>query len=106
LSKDEQKRRFLARIDERHKNWKFTEADLHERKFFDEYHDAFEAVIEATAAPHAPWYIVPADHKKFAHLVVGAAIVHALEKLDLKAPKLPPEEHEKLVAARVALEAE
>jgi PPK2 family polyphosphate:nucleotide phosphotransferase len=106
LSKDEQKRRFLSRIDEKHKNWKFTEADLHERKFFDGYTGAFEEAIEATAAPHAPWYIVPADHKKFAHLVVGAAIVQALEKLDLKTPKLPPEEQEKLVAARAELEAE
>jgi len=106
LSKDEQKRRFLARIDQHHKNWKFTSADLHERKFFDQYRTAFEAAIEATAAPRAPWYIVPADHKKFAHLVVGAAIVDALEKLDLKAPVLPEGEQALLVAARAELEAE
>jgi PPK2 family polyphosphate:nucleotide phosphotransferase len=106
LSKDEQKRRFLARIDHAHKNWKFTEADLHERAFFDQYHTAFAAAIEATAVPHAPWYVVPADHKKFAHLVVVAAILHALEKLDLKVPVLPPAERELLEAARAALEAE
>jgi PPK2 family polyphosphate:nucleotide phosphotransferase len=106
LSKDEQKRRLLARIDHAHKNWKFTEADLHERAFFDEYRTAFEAAIHATAAPHAPWYIVPADHKPSAHLVVVAALVEALERLDLKAPTLPPAEQELMRAARASLEAE
>ncbi|HTZ70751.1 MAG TPA: polyphosphate kinase 2 family protein [Acetobacteraceae bacterium] len=106
LSKDEQKRRFLARIDEAEKNWKFSTADLHERDFFDDYTDAFEKAIEATAAPHAPWYIVPADHKWFAHLVVVEALVDALARLNLREPSLPPEEQARLREARVKLEAE
>lgn len=106
LSKDAQKQRFLARIDEKEKNWKFTMSDLHERAFFDAYTDAFEAAIQATAAPCAPWFIVPADHKWFAHLVVVEAIVQALEDLNLKEPSLPPEEQARLQAARAALDAE
>jgi PPK2 family polyphosphate:nucleotide phosphotransferase len=106
LSKDEQKRRLLSRIDHAHKNWKFTEADLHERGFFDDYRAAFEEAIQATATSHAPWYIVPADHKPVSHLVVVAALVDALERLDLQAPTLPPAEQAQMRAARAALEAE
>ncbi len=103
LSKDEQKRRFLARIDEPEKNWKFSSADLAERAHWDEYQDAYEAAIKATAADHAPWFVVPADHKWFAHLVVVAAMVQALEALDLHVPKPSAEETARLQAAKRAL---
>jgi PPK2 family polyphosphate:nucleotide phosphotransferase len=106
LSKDEQKRRFLSRIDTPDKNWKFSSADLSERPYWDAYHEAFEAAIGATAAPHAPWIVVPADTKWFAHLVVVEAMVHALSQLDLKQPKPSPEEVGRLQAAREKLEAE
>jgi PPK2 family polyphosphate:nucleotide phosphotransferase len=106
VSKDEQKRRFLERIDTPDKNWKFSSADLAERAYWDAYQDAYEAAIAATAAPHAPWFIVPADHKWFAHLVVVEAFVAALEKLDLKLPSPPAEECARLQAARAKLEAE
>ncbi|MEJ0048563.1 MAG: PPK2 family polyphosphate kinase [Rhodospirillales bacterium] len=106
LSKEEQKRRLLARIDRPDKNWKFTSGDLEERQFFSAYHDAFEAAIAATARPHAPWYVVPADQKWFTRLVVVEAMVQALTALDLRDPALPPEEYAKLQAAREKLEAE
>jgi PPK2 family polyphosphate:nucleotide phosphotransferase len=106
LSKAEQKRRFLARIDEPAKHWKFTSADLREREFFDEYSVAFEEAIQATAAPHAPWYIVPADNKWFAHLIVVGAMAEALEALGLTMPVLSAEEQASLKAARAKLEAE
>jgi PPK2 family polyphosphate:nucleotide phosphotransferase len=106
LSKDEQKRRFLSRIDTPAKNWKFSSADLVERGFWNEYQAAYEEAIQATAKPHAPWVIVPADHKWFAHLVVVEAIVDALEKLNLQVPSPPVEECARLQAARAKLEAE
>jgi PPK2 family polyphosphate:nucleotide phosphotransferase len=106
LSKDEQKRRFLSRIDTPAKNWKFSSADLVERGFWNEYQAAYEEAIQATAKPHAPWFIVPADHKWFAHLVVVEAIVDALENLNLKVPSPPAEECARLQQARAKLEAE
>ncbi len=106
LSKDEQRRRFLSRIDEPAKNWKFSTADLKERAFWDEYQNAYEAAIAATATPNAPWFIVPADHKWFAHLVVVEAMVQALEGLNLKDPSPSPEECARLQAARITLEQE
>jgi PPK2 family polyphosphate:nucleotide phosphotransferase len=106
LSKEEQKRRFLARIDAPAKNWKFSSADLKERAFWDDYQTAYEHAIAATAAPHAPWYVVPADHKWFTHLIVVEAMIDALEKLNLKLPSPPPEECARLAAARTELEAE
>jgi PPK2 family polyphosphate:nucleotide phosphotransferase len=90
VSKEEQKRRFLSRIDEPEKNWKFSAADLHERDFWDAYQDAYEAAITATAQPDAPWFVVPADNKPFAHLVVAEAMIEALNALDLKEPSPPP----------------
>jgi PPK2 family polyphosphate:nucleotide phosphotransferase len=88
LSKKEQKRRFLARLDEPEKNWKFSAADIHEREYWDDYQKAYEEMIRNTATKHAPWYVVPADNKWFTHLVVAAAIVETLEELGLSFPKV------------------
>ncbi len=106
VSKDEQKRRFLSRIDAPHKNWKFSAADMKERDFWDDYQAAYELAIKATAAPRAPWFVVPADDKAFAHLVVAEAMIEALGRLDLKIPELPESEQKLLQAARAKLEEE
>ena len=106
LSKQEQKHRFLARLDEPHKNWKFSSADLAERGYWDDYQAAYQEAIEATASPHAPWFVVPADNKWFTRLVVVAAMIEALDGLDLKLPEISAEERAALDAARVKLEAE
>jgi PPK2 family polyphosphate:nucleotide phosphotransferase len=106
ISKEEQRKRFLARLEQPNKNWKFSPADIRERAFWGDYQTAFEQAIAATGAPHAPWFVVPADHKWFAHLVVGVAIIEALETLDLKYPELAAEEHAKLQEARQQLESE
>ncbi len=106
LSKDEQKRRFLSRLDELEKNWKFNSGDLVDRGYWDEYHQYYEDTIRATAAPHAPWYVVPADNKWFTRLVVVAAMNHALSRLDLKFPEVDPEERKRMNKARKELEAE
>jgi len=104
LSKEEQRRRFLSRIDQPSKNWKFSAADIAERAYWDAYQDAYEEAIQATARPHAPWFIVPADAKWFTHLVVVWAMVDALEALDLKDPSPSPEDCAKLEAAKASLE--
>jgi polyphosphate kinase 2 (PPK2 family) len=106
VSKEEQKRRFLERLDDPHKNWKFSASDIAERVHWDDYADAYERAIAATAAPHAPWFVVPADHKWFAHLVVGAAMIEALQALHLRWPHLPASQREALEAARTQLEEE
>jgi PPK2 family polyphosphate:nucleotide phosphotransferase len=106
LSKQEQKHRFLARLDEPHKNWKFSGADLAERAYWDDYQAAYEEAIIATAAPHAPWFVVPADNKWFTRLVVVAAMIEALDRLDLKIPEISAAEQAVLLAARRKLEAE
>ena len=106
ISKDEQKRRFMERLDEPGKNWKFSPADLAERRHWDDYQDAYQAAIAATAAPHAPWYVVPADNKWFTRLVVVRAICDALEGLDLTPPPLTRELTAALDAARAELMAE
>jgi PPK2 family polyphosphate:nucleotide phosphotransferase len=106
LSRGEQKRRFLERIDNHDKNWKFSAADLAERAFWDTYQSAAESAIAATAAPHAPWYVVPADNKWFTHLVVVEALADALAGLDLHYPTLSPEDQSRLEDARRTLEAE
>ncbi len=106
VSKEEQKRRFLSRLDEKHKNWKFSAADLRERGFWDAYQEAYEAAIEKTATPHAPWFVVPADDKDFAHLVVAEALIEALEGMDLKLPVVPEAEAELLRKARAELQSE
>ncbi|MEO8196919.1 MAG: polyphosphate kinase 2 family protein [Thermoanaerobaculia bacterium] len=102
ISRAEQKKRFLARLDEPEKNWKFALGDVREREHLEEYMKAYEAAIRATATPHAPWFVVPADHKWFTRLVISETIVAAIEGLDLAWPKsaLSPED---LAAARKAL---
>src|SRR5499433_2807625 len=106
VSKEEQKRRFLKRLDEPEKNWKFSEADVRERQCWDDYVEAYENMIQHTATPYAPWYIVPADHKWFTRLVVGSAIVETLRELKLAYPKVDPARRKELEAAHAALEAE
>jgi PPK2 family polyphosphate:nucleotide phosphotransferase len=106
VSKAEQKRRFLARLDEPAKNWKFSAGDVEERKHWKEYMRAYEDTIRETASEHAPWYVVPADHKWFTRLVVAAAIVDRLARLDLAFPKLDAAKRKELAAARRKLLAE
>jgi PPK2 family polyphosphate:nucleotide phosphotransferase len=103
VSKAEQKKRFLARIDEPEKNWKFSVNDVSERGHWDAYMAAYEAAIRGTAAKHAPWFVVPADTKWFTRLVVVAAIVQALEGLDLHYPKVTKAQKAALEGARSAL---
>ena len=106
VSREEQKRRFLERIEQPEKNWKFSAADVKERRHWNEYMDAYEDAIRATATPDAPWYVVPADNKWFTRLVVAAAVVTTLEELDLQYPKLGKKQLAELAAARAGLEAE
>jgi PPK2 family polyphosphate:nucleotide phosphotransferase len=104
VSKAEQKRRFLRRLDDPAKNWKFSMADLSERERWNDYMHAYQEMIEGTAAPHAPWYVVPADNKWFTRLVVAEAIIEALEELKPAYPKLDSAKLKELKAARAALE--
>jgi PPK2 family polyphosphate:nucleotide phosphotransferase len=103
VSRKEQKKRFMERLDRPQKHWKFSSADVRERSYWDDYMHAFEEAIRATAARHAPWFVVPADNKWFTRLVVAAAIVEAVEKLDLSYPKIDAEKKKELEAAREAL---
>lgn len=103
VSKREQRRRFLERLDDPEKNWKFSAHDIAERKLWPDYMNAYEDMIRQTAAPHAPWFVVPADHKWFTRLVVAGAIVAALEALDLKLPPIDPAERRALSKARAEL---
>ena len=106
LSKEEQRQRFLERLEKPEKNWKFSAADIHEREHWDEYMNAYEDMIRNTASPIAPWYVVPADHKWFTRLVVAAAIVHTLEDLGLNYPKVDPQRKKELDETRKLLELE
>ena len=106
VSKAEQKKRFLERLDEPEKNWKFNVGDVAERGRWDDYMSAYEDLIRATAAPHAPWFVVPADKKWFTRLVVAEAIIRALEQLDLAYPTIAPEKLKEFETARTALLAE
>jgi len=103
LSKKEQKRRFLARLEEPEKNWKFSAADIHEREYWDDYQKAYEEMIQNTATRHAPWYVIPADNKWFAHLAVSAAIVETLEGLSLCYPEVDAAKRKELRVAQQAL---
>jgi PPK2 family polyphosphate:nucleotide phosphotransferase len=104
LSKGEQKKRFLARLEHPEKNWKFSTADLRERACWDDYMKAYEDMICHTASKQAPWYVVPADNKWFTRVVVAAAIVDTLEDLKLTAPQLDPTTGKQLQAVRAQLE--
>ena len=106
LSKKEQKRRFLERLEDPEKNWKFSAADVKERQCWDDYQDAYEEMIQHTAAKHAPWYVVPADNKWFTRLVVAQAIVDTLKSLALKYPKVSGPAKAALEEARRQLENE
>jgi PPK2 family polyphosphate:nucleotide phosphotransferase len=106
LSFKEQKKRFMDRLDKPEKNWKFSASDVRERGYWKDYMQAYDEAIRATASKAAPWYVVPADNKWFTRLVVAAAIVEAVEKLDLAYPKVTPEQMKNLAAARQELEAE
>ncbi len=88
VSKEEQRQRFLDRLEEPAKNWKFSLADVSERKLWDKYQAAYQDILRYTSAKHAPWYVVPADHKWFARVVISSAIVSAIEKLDLRFPEV------------------
>jgi PPK2 family polyphosphate:nucleotide phosphotransferase len=103
LSKHEQKKRFLDRLDEPDKNWKFSMVDVQERKHWDQYMNAYEDMIRGTSTEHAPWYIVPADHKWFSRLVVAEVMVKALRSLDLAFPKLDAARLKELKVARAVL---
>src|SRR5262245_12363749 len=105
ISKEEQKKRFLERIEEPKKNWKFSEGDVKEREHWDDYMEAYEDMIRNTATKAAPWYVVPADNKWFARIVVAAAVIDALDSLDLKYPKADDRKLKELAAAKRALQA-
>ena len=106
VSRKEQKRRFMERLDRPDKNWKFSTADVAERERWDDYQKAYEDMIQNTATENAPWYVVPADNKWFTRLVVAAAVVEALKELKLTYPKLTPEQKAELATARKQLLAE
>ncbi len=103
VSREEQKRRFVERIDRPEKNWKFNVGDLKERSLWKEYMKAYEQMIRNTATDDAPWYVVPADHKWFTQMVVAAAVVDTLAGLDLAYPKVPTAQRRALLAAKKAL---
>ncbi|WP_332452466.1 polyphosphate kinase 2 family protein [Chryseobacterium aquaticum] len=106
VSKDEQKKRLLDRINEQEKNWKFSAADLPERALFDEYMKCYETAINETSKDEAPWYVIPADNKWFARLSAIQIIIDTLEKMDLKYPKLSEEDKAGLDDAKKQLESE
>ena len=104
VGRDEQKSRFLDRLTEPDKNWKFSPADLPERERWDDYMQAYEAAISGTATENAPWFVVPADQKWFTRLVVVAAITAALRDLDLSRPAVSDDVRRSVAEARAALE--
>jgi len=106
VSKKEQKKRFLERLDEPEKNWKFSATDVLERQHWGEYMNAYEEMIRNTSTQRAPWYVVPADHKWFTRVVVAEALVQALETLDLKFPQVDAEKRKDLKKARAILKQE
>ena len=103
VSKKEQKKRFLERIEEPEKNWKFSANDIKEREHWDDYMEAYEEMIRNTATKHAPWYVIPADNKWFTRVVVGAAVIEALSSLDLHYPKVSKDKLKELAAAKKTL---
>jgi PPK2 family polyphosphate:nucleotide phosphotransferase len=103
VSKKEQKRRFLSRLELPEKNWKFSSADMAERGYWDDYQKAYEDTIRNTATKHAPWYVIPADNKWFTRIVVAAAVIDALANLDLEYPKVGSDKLKELAAAKKEL---
>lgn len=104
LSKEEQRKRFLARIDEPEKNWKFSSADIEERNFWDDYRKAYEECLSATSTKHSPWYIVPADDKENARLIVSQIVLDTLDDLKVAYPKTTAERRKELLTIRKQLE--
>jgi PPK2 family polyphosphate:nucleotide phosphotransferase len=104
VSKKEQKRRFLERLETPEKNWKFSAADMQERGFWDEYQEAYEDMIRNTATKNAPWYVVPADNKWFARVIVAAAVIDTLASLKLAYPEVGPDKLKELAVAKRALQ--
>jgi len=103
LSKEEQRKRFIDRIDQPSKNWKFSSADLEERRYWKRYMHAYEKCIEATSTETAPWYVVPADDKKSARLIVSSVILDHVTALKLKFPKTGAKRRKELLALRAQL---
>ena len=103
LSKNEQKKRFLERIDDPHKNWKFSLADIHERKYWKAYMAAYEACLNATSTHHAPWYVVPADDKENARLIVSRIVLDAFHKMKMAYPKTTAKRRQELESMRKRL---
>ena len=106
VSKQEQRKRFLERLDNPEKNWKFSSADLRERGFWDEYQEAYEDMLSATSTEHSPWYVIPADKKWFTRACVADIITRRIETLGLKYPEVPERERAVLAEAKKQLEAE
>ena len=106
VSKEEQKKRFLQRIEKKSKNWKFSASDIEERKYWNEYVKSYEEAISSTSKPHAPWYVIPADKKRFMRLAVSSIIIESFKKLNLSFPKLSEEQVEKLQEYKSMLEKE
>jgi PPK2 family polyphosphate:nucleotide phosphotransferase len=103
VSKEEQKRRFLSRLEDSKKNWKFSMADVTERGFWKDYQEAYEEMIQKTATKHAPWFVVPADNKWFTQLIVASAIIEALDELHLSFPEVDKSKKKELAAVRDSL---
>jgi PPK2 family polyphosphate:nucleotide phosphotransferase len=103
VSKKEQKKRFLERLEDSKKNWKFSMADVKERGYWDDYQEAYEEMIQNTATKHAPWYVVPADNKWYTQLIVASAIISTLEELDLSFPDVDKEKKKELETVRESL---
>jgi PPK2 family polyphosphate:nucleotide phosphotransferase len=106
VSREEQRQRFLERIEQPQKNWKFSSADAKERQYWDQYQTAFSEMLSATSTKWAPWHVIPADHKWFAHLSVAAVLIDALMDIDPRYPSLSEEQVRQLAAAKQELEAE
>jgi PPK2 family polyphosphate:nucleotide phosphotransferase len=106
VSPEEQRKRFLERLEQPNKNWKFSVADVAEREHWPEYMDAYEQMIQHTSHAHAPWFVVPADNKWFTRLVVAAAVIDALQEMDLAFPEVDPEKRKELQAVREMLAGE
>ena len=106
VSKEEQKSRFMERIEEPEKNWKFSSGDVRERGFWDQYMTAYEEMIRDTSSKHSPWYVIPADNKSYARLAVASAMIKALDSLDLSYPKITDSQLAGLQAAKKILEEE
>ena len=103
VSKEEQKKRFLERLEDSKKNWKFSMADVKERGYWKDYQEAYEEMIQNTATKHAPWYVVPADNKWYTQLIVASAIISALEELDLSFPDVDERKKKELAKVRESL---